>query len=349
MVRIYGYLKRNRLICILALAVCSQQILLFHRKLSCLSDKRHLVARSGDANKHVTRKNVEEEANVEGRREYLIYDSDFKRGLGNCMFKMASILGIVEESDKIPVFANTSKLVKYFEHINLDSLASQPHVFNTSLRMFGGGTGKYKASMLEARTKQRNITLVGYYQSWKYFRNITHKIRHIFTFKHHIRNEAESIIQSARSRHDMNEDVILVGVHVRRGDIVNFKRLQERGFTTPPTEYYDRAMLLLEQIFRNKTLVYVVASNDYEWARSNLVTSQRRLVFLSESNSEALDMCVLSRCDHVIMSVGTFSWWAAWLAGGVTVYYDLWPKTDTWLGNNVRHSDYFLPSWIPLH
>ncbi|XP_052280959.1 galactoside alpha-(1,2)-fucosyltransferase 1-like [Dreissena polymorpha] len=43
-----------------------------------------------------------------------------------------------------------------------------------------------------------------------------------------------------------------------------------------------------------------------------------KVAFL-EGNSDAVDMAVLSLCDHTIVSTGTFGWWAAWLAGGTTI------------------------------
>ena len=30
---------------------------------------------------------------------------------------------------------------------------------------------------------------------------------------------------------------------------------------------------------------------------------------------------LLATCNHSIITIGTFGWWAAWLAGGRVVYY----------------------------
>jgi hypothetical protein len=59
------------------------------------------------------------------------------------------------------------------------------------------------------------------------------------------------------------------------------------------------------------------------------------------------DFVVLSNCDHVITSVGTFGWWAAWIANGVTTYYK-WPvQPNTYVGNqyNKDFTDFFYPNW----
>ena len=38
-------------------------------------------------------------------------------------------------------------------------------------------------------------------------------------------------------------------------------------------------------------------------------------------NTPERDMALLSLCEHTVVSVGSFGWWSAWLANGVTVYY----------------------------
>ena len=60
---------------------------------------------------------------------------------------------------------------------------------------------------------------------------------------------------------------------------------------------------------------------------------------------------MLASCDHVIMTVGTYGWWGAYLAGGDVVYY--WDREqclhDPPLPVEIkRPQDFFLPSWVPL-
>jgi len=57
---------------------------------------------------------------------------------------------------------------------------------------------------------------------------------------------------------------------------------------------------------------------------------------------------VLSSCDHVIVSAGSFGWWAAWLANGTTIYYDKWPRNGTTLSAVFDREDYYPPHWVPI-
>ncbi|VDN19752.1 unnamed protein product [Gongylonema pulchrum] len=71
-------------------------------------------------------------------------------------------------------------------------------------------------------------------------------------------------------------------------------------------------------------------------------------LYVVSSGYREVDMATLSRCNHTIMSTGTYSWWTAYLANGSTIYYSNWPKPGTVLDEMVQKSDYFLDSWISM-
>jgi len=54
-----------------------------------------------------------------------------------------------------------------------------------------------------------------------------------------------------------------------------------------------------------------------------------------EDTSQAIDMCIISLCDHCIIANSTFSWWGAWLntKGGSVV------APSTWFGPKYSHYD----------
>ena len=71
--------------------------------------------------------------------------------------------------------------------------------------------------------------------------------------------------------------------------------------------------------------------------------------FISTPKPE-IAMAVLTLCDHVIATVGSFGWWIGWLTGGEVTYFK-WPAKE---GTELRkqyskdYSDYFYPGWIGL-
>ena len=54
------------------------------------------------------------------------------------------------------------------------------------------------------------------------------------------------------------------------------------------------------------------------------------------------------RRSYCTLATGTFSWWAAWLADGITVYYANYPRRGSWLSKQVHKDDYYHPDWIAL-
>ena len=60
------------------------------------------------------------------------------------------------------------------------------------------------------------------------------------------------------------------------------------------------------------------------------------------------DLAQLVVCDHMILTFGSFSWWAAWLNDGDVVYFDK-PYTGQRASRNEKMKKrHFLPYWIPM-
>lgn len=69
------------------------------------------------------------------------------------------------------------------------------------------------------------------------------------------------------------------------------------------------------------------------------------------SDSEpVVDMCIVSHlCDHVITTVGTFSFWCGYLSEGTVIYYkDMLPDGYRDKTRWFVSDDYWPPDWIGL-
>ena len=137
----------------------------------------------------------------------------------------------------------------------------------------------------------------------------------------------------------MADQPTLVGIQVRRGDKAN----RASGFVLPEKDYFFRAMDHFRTKYKN--VYFIAVSEDKNYIKQNIVGAD---VLYSTSGSDILELTLLTLCDHIIMSVGTFSWWAAYLAGGDVVYYkDHMPKTGH-LSRFYNDSQFFLPEWKPM-
>jgi len=204
-----------------------------------------------------------------------------------------------------------------------------------------------------------DILLVGYFQSWRYFQAVDERVRAEFRFRKHVADEAAEVLRQLTAEYrTSSSSLVLVGIHVRRDDMAWDDQLQ-RGYTVADEHFVRRAMnyvadrVMTESANATTTsLLFVVCTDDDEWARQNVRSSTSHpVVFASSPLSKAeVDLAVLASCDHVITTVGTFSWWAGYLhrPDGITVYYAGFPKPDSEIGKDFRAEDFFPPGWIGL-
>ncbi len=109
------------------------------------------------------------------------------------------------------------------------------------------------------------------------------------------------------------------------------------GYLTPNDNYFYTAFLYVIEKTRvnsNSSYVFVACTDEPKWVQENFVTQKlvqfaktrkysEQLIELVEKNVhfEVIEnipardkaLCLLTLMDHMIMSVGTFGWWAAFL------------------------------------
>ena len=149
-----------------------------------------------------------------------------------------------------------------------------------------------------------------------------------------------------------NRSFLRIGIHVRAGDILTpFKLFY--GFTVPGSTYFIAAANYLTA---NVTVPvqFIVATDNPSWTKKHIALEavyrnrSTASVVYSNGNSAAFDMALLASCDALILSTGSYGWWAAWLANKTTVYYRSWPRSGSIISTMFTREDYFPPHWIGL-
>ncbi|TKX69199.1 alpha-1,2-fucosyltransferase [Halorubrum sp. GN11GM_10-3_MGM] len=141
--------------------------------------------------------------------------------------------------------------------------------------------------------------LDGYWQSYKYFKDVWNKIEDDFIIStpptEKNKKTAEKIINSEHS----------VGVHVRRGDF------DDQG-SSLPIEYYNKCVNKISSEMNEVN--FFVVSNDTQWTENN-ITKDKSIEIINHNNGskDYEDFRLLRLCDDQVISNSTFSWWAAWL------------------------------------
>ena len=260
-----------------------------------------------------------------------------KGGIGNHMFQYASLLGIAERNHLFPVILDKMKLLSSVFHLhNYQPKKSKCKRINIGGQKAGIYNKKTETIKKKLVKKNKNCAFLhGYFQSYKYFSNIEGKLRKYFTFKKGVQQVAKQFLRGT-------EDFVRVGVHIRRGDYMKNKT-RKYGFTVATKEYLTQAVNYFNK--RYNKILYVVCSNDKQWSRDNFPVNNS---LFSHYEDGGVDLAILSQCNHTIMTVGSFGWWAAWLVNGTTVYYKDWPKPGSKLSHLYNINDYFYPHWTPM-
>ena len=138
-----------------------------------------------------------------------------------------------------------------------------------------------------------NISLNGYWQSEKYFKDHKSEICDDFSMSIDIRDKIQSNIP------DIQESL---SIHIRRSDYVN----QQHYHPLQSLEYYKNAY---DRINDNNIPVKIF-SDDIKWCKENIKFNNITYV---EGQDNLTDLYSMSLCKHNIIANSSFSWWGAYL------------------------------------
>ena len=128
--------------------------------------------------------------------------------------------------------------------------------------------------------------VIGSLQSYKYFDiNLRKRLR----FKQHILSHAKVYLEPF-------QEPVLVGIHVRNYEASHLK--------TPPPMYYENAMRYFTLRYPN--IRFIVVCEDSVWCTEQPHFQRENVHVAHERQHFAIDMAILSACNHIILSVGTF-------------------------------------------
>lgn len=266
--------------------------------------------------------------------------------LGNWLFQYASTYAIAQETKHRMILPVKHPLRKIFKHIKANAKTPRNLSLHHEIQSM-----IFSPQLLNYSMSEADLAVCCYLQSWRYFDDHKESIRKQFTFRDSITKKAQRILhffknESMEHISDITQEVSFVGVHIRRGD-VNSKLARNQGFLPAPKSYIKRAMEYFKSHLRY--VVFVMSSDDPGWCLKEFWNEiQRKEVFMSPGLRDYEDLCLLSHCNHSIMTVGSFGWWTAWLAGGDVVYYKDWPRVGSQVASHIKPEDYFPPYWIPL-
>jgi len=244
--------------------------------------------------------------------------------LGNQMFQYASLRGIARNRGYDFCIPNHNQIIKdpygFDMRIELFYPFKMVHVLPKNIKLLDRGYAPvaqekhFHFDEILFNMCPDEITLAGFFQSEKYFKNIEEEIRCDFTFKDEILEPCKEMIGSVGE---------VISLHVRRTDY-----LTNSNHTTLDLDYYAKA---LEDF--NSNLPVIIFSDDPNWCKDQKLFSGDRFM-ISESGDQYIDLCLMSLCKYHIIANSSFSWWGAWLSGSDNVVAPI-----KWFGDKNSDKD----------
>lgn len=218
---------------------------------------------------------------------------NYHGGLGNFMFMYAAA-HLLSIKHKMPIKENPNGYPKYPVNINTDVLY---RTFDTDLIV-------KTEDFLDCFNKQeinQNLILDGYFQKKKIINCYGDKIRKCF--------------------HTNQEPIDGTIIHYRLGDLLHLYN----GEAVTKLKYFDRC---LEQI-KDKSNIYITTdSPDHD----NIKYLQDKYNVQLVNIKRVPTIMYASRFKNKILSLGTFSWWIAYLGYQGNIYCPINTEYIDWAG-----------------
>lgn len=149
-----------------------------------------------------------------------------------------------------------------------------------------------------------NSYLEGFWQSEKYFKDISGILRREFTLKHPLSGINLKFAECMQAGNS-------ISIHIRRGDYVSDEPTN-RTHGVCGLDYYQRCVdWLIGKILDPHFFIF---SDEPEWAREHINLSfPTTFVANNGINKGYEDLRLMSLCQHNIIANSSLSWWGAWL------------------------------------
>lgn len=138
-------------------------------------------------------------------------------------------------------------------------------------------------------------------------------------------------------------------MHVRRGDYLGDHA--NLGFRVAPAQFFTVARSMFRTWYAH--VQFILISNDMPWTMQQITGSD--IMYAPEATAPN-DLALMAHADHMVVSVGTFGWWGAFLSqsgnprGRVIYYRDLmiYENETRNMYYQYNEASYQHPNWVPI-
>jgi hypothetical protein len=181
-------------------------------------------------------------------------------------------------------------------------------------------------------------SIFGYYQSSRYFADVSGDVKALFDPHPSIKSDVASKYASYLTSEAKTKTVIM---HIRRGDYMIPSKKDFHGILTP---LYYRAAMALHREHLGSEAQFLIFSDDNAYCLATY-GADKGVICIDEPN-ECFALHFMSQFRYYILSNSSFSWWATYL--GEEAITAVAP--DRWFGplGPPDIQDIYEPNWVRL-
>ena len=190
----------------------------------------------------------------------------------------------------------------------------------------------------------KNVSLLGYFQSYKYFEKEFNTICKVINLE----NQKLNIINKTDFKNRFIENTI--SMHFRMGDYKHIQHIHP----IMTYKYYEESLFYIKNIYPKKifNIIFFCEDEDIDAVMQTierLKVEFPQYIFTRCDNTlpDWEQQLLMSCCNHNIIANSTFSWWGAYFNSN-TEKIVCYPSI--WFGPATNHdtSDLFPPNWIKI-
>ena len=267
--------------------------------------------------------------------------------LGNQMFMYASALGIANKLDMNLIIDNESayKSKKNISKYGLNNFSVTSDIAPDSKKFLGmygylkrkilkkiNPYIKNKVIFIEPKNTEKitryneeiynlklseNVFVEGYFESEKYFVDIKDKISSEFKFLNEAKYQKSTYFNEINKLNSVSiclrQNRFIEGIN-RNNELNKRKSVK---YSNEQIEYINQSISYIQKNVQKPT--FFIWSNDLIGLKDNAFEEKINKVihdneFTKNLDKRALDMYLISQCNHHIVIPSSFNWWGAWLS-----------------------------------
>lgn len=273
-------------------------------------------------------------------------------GFGNQMFNIFTTLSYAIDNNKEPIFIYKEKNKNVIRSYNrytywnnfLMNLRQQTTIHKKKQKIYDAHINEAKKiiekvyNYEELEKSEDNVSLAGYFQSYKYFEHNYQNICDMIKLD----NIQSNTYEKYKEQYFCN-DYKKISMHFRLGD---YKQLTNYHVILN-SEYYEKALNFIINDDITYQVLYFCEAEDDDYVLNvvdYLREKNKNIIFMKVSNDieDWEQILLMSLCNHNIIANSTFSWWGAYFNKNndkIVCYPSVWSTKD------VDTKDVFPENW----